>query len=386
MRAVLKLFAVLVVILVAGWLGLWWYAQGRLESALTDGFTQAAANPTVKLSYDSLVRGTSPLRALVTVTNLRLSIQPTPDDAPVTVNVPSYGLEIDLLDPLVLHVNLPAAINVSAPKGDASLTFGSTSILSHLDQNALFNSAIYPIRSTEFAFTDVAVLASSGSLQVLHIDRFGGNASLDGGGLAEHIAIENIALSPLLTRIASIPFDGKITHFALDLTGAPASIVSLREWAQKLNAIPQSDKAARDKFAMTGLHDWAAAGGAGSLHINLVVGPSTLDASANGKFDANVQPAGTATVTANHLDAFSAAITAAYPQAQDSINLANAQLSQYLTTTPADGQVLTMHVAFAAKTGVTVNGTQVAPLPPIDWQTLENPPPPAGDSSTPPGR
>jgi len=111
------------------------------------------------------------------------------------------------------------------------------------------------------------------------------------------------------------------------------------------------------------------------------VGPSTLSADAAVQFDANVQPSGTADLTADHLDAFSAAVTAAYPQVQDNVNQIEAQLSPYLSTTDDGGQVLTIHLIYGSG-AVSINGQKVSDMPPIDWDMLENPPAQAaGDGS-----
>jgi hypothetical protein len=112
------------------------------------------------------------------------------------------------------------------------------------------------------------------------------------------------------------------------------------------------------------------------MGLTLAVGPSTASTDANIKFDANLQPEGAADLTANHLDAFASAITNAYPQAADSIAQAEAQLTPYITTDPTTGQTLTIHATYGTGS-VSVNGTKVAPLPPLDWTTLENPPPAA---------
>jgi hypothetical protein len=100
------------------------------------------------------------------------------------------------------------------------------------------------------------------------------------------------------------------------------------------------------------------------------------------KFDANVQPSGTADLTADHLDEFTGAITNAYPQVQDTISQAEAQLSPYLSTTGTGGQTLGMNVTYGPP-GVTINGQKVADMPPVNWDALENPPPaPAPDDGS----
>ena len=122
-------------------------------------------------------------------------------------------------------------------------------------------------------------------------------------------------------------------------------------------------------------------GGKADGRLNLAVGPSTLNAGGDVSFDANAQPQGKADLTADHLDAFSAAITNAYPDAQNAVNEAQARLSPYLSSTDTGGQTLTMHVVYGIG-AVNINGQKVSDMPPLNWDILENPPAQApGDGS-----
>jgi hypothetical protein len=192
-----------------------------------------------------------------------------------------------------------------------------------------------------------------------------------------------MALSPLMTRIASIPFDGRVgqLNFTLNLSGpVPPAVFSLPDEMRTTQYDPQ----AQQKIIIPIIHQWAAGGGTGSFATTLAIGPSTANAGATIRFDANLQPNGTASLTASHLDEFTAAITSAYPQVQDTISQAEAQLTPYLTTTATGGQTLGMNATYGPP-GVTINGTKVADMPPVNWDALENPPaapPPApGDGS-----
>jgi hypothetical protein len=176
-----------------------------------------------------------------------------------------------------------------------------------------------------------------------------------------------------MTRVLSIPFGGKITHLGLTLNVSGPLPANLSGLADQIRAAAQ-DPVAEQKVFMPVVHDWATQGGNGNFSLTTIIGPSTLTAGAAVKFDADVQPEGTADITANHLDQFTGAITNAYPDAQSDIAQAEAQLSQYLTTTSDGGQTLTMHVVYGSG-AVNVNGEKVGPLPPVDWNTLENPPP-----------
>jgi hypothetical protein len=384
MRLLGKLLAILVVVFIVAWLGLWWYAQGRMESGVTGWIAQASNNPNVKFTYDSLARGTSPLAATVTVTNLRATIQVPNDDTPAVITLPSFTLRIAAANPTIVHVDYPGQINITASKGDASITFGSIGVQEHIDPAAFFNPAVPPFRSADAQASNINLLASSGSLQVLHIDSVTVHAAINHTAGPSQTAIaltenfQGLALSSLLTKIASVPFDGKINQFGITFNASGPLPPNWQTLATQINALPIDDQQDRAKIVLTALHGWAAAGGSGNFSLSLGLGPSTLNADAAVKFDANVQPSGTANLTANHLDAFSAAIVNAYPSTEDSVNQAQAQLSPYLSTTNDGGQVLNLHVTYG-NGAVNLNGQQVSPMPPLDWNALENltPPPPA---------
>src|SRR5271168_5384863 len=105
MRTVVKLVLAVVVVLVAAWLGLWWYAEGRMQAGITNWAEQMAANGNgdVKVSYSSMTRGTSPFAATVTLANLQVTAQTSPVQAPFSVTLPSFALRIDAANPLLLH-------------------------------------------------------------------------------------------------------------------------------------------------------------------------------------------------------------------------------------------------------------------------------------------
>jgi hypothetical protein len=252
----------------------------------------------------------------------------------------------------------------------------------------LFNKSAYPFRGGDFAATNMDILASEGSLLVLHIDSITGHEDLSLGAGANDTALSSttsftgIALSPLLTKVAQIPFDGKVQNLSMGvkLSGpVPDDIAGL---AAQIRAA--GSPAAQYKLVIPVVHKWASQGGSGALNLGLAIGPSTAKADLAVKFDANAQPSGTGDLSADHLDAFTAAITNAYPQMQGAISQAEAQLTPYLTTTATGGQALGMALAYG-KPGITINGQKVADMPPVDWATLENPPPPApatpGDGS-----
>ncbi len=107
------------------------------------------------------------------------------------------------------------------------------------------------------------------------------------------------------------------------------------------------------------VHDWAAHGGSGAGNIDLAIGPSTLHAAGDVAFDAKVQPQGHASLNADHLDAFTGAIIASYPQVQDTVSAMEARLSPYLSSTPHGGQTLSFKATYG-NGAVMVNGRKSA--------------------------
>jgi hypothetical protein len=390
MRGVVKFVLTLIVVVVIAWLGLWWYAQGRLQAGF-QSWAEQQANHGITVAYGSVARGTSPLEARLTVTNLTITLPPAQDGAQGVISLPSLVLRIEAASPTVVHLDPPNKISLNAG-ANAQFVMNSSSIESteYLDPNALFNKTIYPFRGGDFTATGIDFLASSGSLLVLHIDGFTGHAdiNLNAGSstpaVDETLTLNGIALSPLVTKIASIPFDGKISQLGLSfsLSGpVPPQIYTILDQIRAA----QHDPVAQQKLVMPIVHQWASQGGNGSISLNLTVGPSTASSDAAIKFDANLQPEGTANLTADHLVEFTAAITAAYPQVQDTISAAEAQLTPYIATTPQTGQTLTIHATYGAG-AVNINGTKITDLPPVNWTTLENPPPAAAPATSPPGQ
>ena len=388
MRAVLKLSLSFIVIIAAIWLGLWWYAQGRIASGFQAWAETQAVNG-LKVSYSSLQAGTSPLAAVVTINNLVLTLPPAPNGETGTITLPTLALRISAANPTVFHTDLPSKIAVTIDNNiDASINTGSITMSETLDPNALFSKTAYPFRSGDLAASDIDILASQGSLLVMHIDRMTGhsdlnlNADANGAAASGTTTFDGIALSPILTRLASIPFDGKITHLSIGVSLSGPVPPNLMDLVNQMRAA-QADPAAEQKLLIPLVHQWAAAGGNGNMNLALTIGPAAAAADAAIKFDANLQPEGTANLTAIHLDTFTSGIINAYPQLQPSVSAAQALLSPYLTTSPADGQTLAMHATYGAGV-VNLNGNKIADMPPIDWNALENPAAAAAPTGTSP--
>jgi hypothetical protein len=388
MRAVIKPLVAIVLVVVVAWLGLWWYAQRQLQEGFTAWANGLSSSGDVQVSYGSIEHSGSPLVAMLTVNNLRVAVQPSPTATPLVITLPAFAMQIDAAAPLLLHLDLPNHINISAGHGDFVLTFGSIAQTEQLDLSALLHREPAPFSAVDTRAQNINLLASSGSLMVLHADSYQAHSTFNrhaGAGqsaFASNGALTNIAASPLLTRIASIPFDGRIAYLGwkLNINGPePADWATL---AARYRAVPANDADGRMRVMTRALHDWAAHGGSGAGSIDLAIGPSTLQAAGDVAFDAKVQPQGRASLIADHLDAFTAAILASYPQLQDTVRAMEARLSPYLSSTPHGGQTLTLKATYG-NGAVMVNGKKVGNLPPIDWSQLETPPPPQapGDGS-----
>ena len=388
MRVIIKPLLAVVVVVVIAWLGLWWYAQRQMQAGFIDWANGLAAGGNVQVSYDSIEHSGSPLAAMVTVNNLRLVVQPDPAAAPLAIVLPAFALEIDAAAPLLLHFDLPNRINISAARGDFVLTFGSIAQTERLDLSALLHQEPGPFSSMDTQAQNIDLLASSGSLMVLHADSYRAHSTFNRHGAAGQSvfatsgAVDNIAVSPLLTRLASIPFGGRVAHLGwnLNLNGPiPKGWPAL---AARYEAVPEDNLDGRLRVVAQAVHDWAAQGGSGNAGIDLTIGPSTLQASGDVSFDAKVQPQGHASLVADHLDAFTAAVVTSYPQVQDTVSAMEARLSPYLSSTPHGGQTLTFKATYG-NGAVTVNGQKVGSLPPLDWSQWETAPPPQapGDGS-----
>ncbi len=390
MRFIGRVVGMAVLVGVAVWLGLWWWAESQMRDGFAKWTAQLHEQNGITVSYARMSRGFSPLAASVTLSNMRVVIQPDPNQPPVSLTLPSFGMEIDAARPRVLRYSLPGQISIDTPRADVAVTFGSIALTQQIDLDALADKAIDPFKASDFSASNINLLASGGSLLLLHIDSISSHATINRAAGASGTALnwsedlKNIALSPLLTRLGSVPFGGSITELAVGLNVSGPLPADWEALARQANAAPAGGMAARGKAVLQAAQGWAAQGGNASASLKLVAGPSTLNASGNVKFDNAAQPSGSADVSADHLDAFSAAILNAYPQMQGMISKIQAQLSPYLSSSAAGGQTLGMHVVYGGG-ALSINGEKISDLAPIDWNALENPPAPTpqapGDGS-----
>lgn len=394
MRSMTRLAAAVVLILAVAWGGLWWYAQERLQTGINGWIAQTTSDGAVQITYDRVIRGHSPLAAEVTLVNPRWSMQAANVSGPVTISAPSFALRIDVTNPLVVHVEMAHQVLVGTPWGATSITYDNLDIAEQLNPQALFNTSILPYRGFTTTGSNINVLAGNGIVPVLRIGSFAehGTVNPQAGAkdtaYAADVTLQNITSPtlPVLMALAgkgtTVPFDNTIKEIGIAVTlSGPVPADWQKQIAAYRAAALGPDK---NKILVQSLHNWALQGGTATARLTLAVGPSTLNANGNLAFDTNAQPNGTADINADHLDAFTAALTSAVPQLQEDIGSAEAVLSPYLSTTTTGGQVLTAHVAYG-KSGVLVNGEKKADMPPLDWNALANPPPPApqapGDGS-----
>ncbi len=375
MRGFIKGLAGLVILVVLIWLGVWLYAEMRLKQLVSAEIGRVNASGTAQISYDKLTTSHSPLVASVTLANPSWSSQPGGAAPPVTVSAASIGAHIDLTAPLLLHVDMPLSVAVTTAKASGALTFAMADVTETLSPALWLGHTDNPVTGGDARFAGINLLASNGSLQVAQIGTLTLHQAVDakaGPGqtaLALDEEMNDFRLSPIIARLINLPFGGRISHLAIS-----ASLSGPLDWqsiAKQAAAIPPGD--ARHKFMLQTIHQWALAGGSGQGKVSLTLGPSQLVADGSVAFDKAAQPSGTADLNADHLDQFTAGLTASYPGLQDWVSQFEARFSPYLSTTQDGGQVLAMHTVYG-KTGILVNGQKTGDLPPLDWDKLINPP------------
>ncbi|MGE4481040.1 DUF2125 domain-containing protein [Acidocella sp.] len=376
MRGFLKGLGGLVILAALLWLGLWLYADMRLKQLVTARIDAVNQSGEAQIAYDKIATSRSPLMASVTLTNPRWTARPDPSTPPITISAASIGAHIDLAHPLTLHVDMPLSIGVTSSAASGAVTFAMAEMTETLSPAVWLGHAATPITGGEARFAGIDLLASHGSLAVAQIGALSLNETLNAKANTSQTALSfdanlhDLRLSPILTKLANLPFGGRVAHLGLS-----ARLSGPLDWqgiAQREATLGDEDQ--RHQFMLETLHRWALAGGRGEGKISLTLGPSVFNADGTVAFDKNAQPSGESSLTADHLDQFTAALTASYPDAQDWVSKIEAELSPYLSTTQDGGQVLTMNTSYG-KQGIVVNGKKTGDLPPLDWDKLINPPP-----------
>ena len=376
MRGFIKGLAGLVVLVVLAWLGVWLYAEMRLKQLVAAEINRANASGTVQISYSKLTTSSSPLVASVALENPSWTSRPDASAPAVSARAASIGMHIDLFAPLLLRVDMPQSVAITTPEASGALTFAVADVTENLSPSLWAGNMDNPVTGGDARFAGINLLVSNGSLQVAQIDSLVLHEALNATAGPSQTAISfdgkmnHFQLSPIIARLINLPFNGQIAYLALSMRlSGPLNWQSI---AKQVAALPPGD--ARAQFMLQSLHQWALAGGNGQGTLTLAVGPSQLNASGSVTFDNAAQPSGTGDLTVNHLDQLTSALTNAYPTLQGSVSQFEARFSPYLTTTQADGQVLTVSTAYG-KNGVTINGQKTGEMPPLDWNNLLNPPP-----------
>lgn len=392
MRGILKGLAGLIILLAILWLGGWFLAEMRLKQLVTARIDKINQTGLEHISYDSLVLGRSPLTASIKLINPLVSVKDTlnadggaaPDASADTGTTPlfnisaaSFGAHIDLLAPLLLHLDVPTTINIISQKASGVLTFNAVSASETLSPGVWMGDVSNPVTGGKAEFSGINLLASSGSLQVAQIGRLSVHETLDtkagtnGTAVSLEEELDDLQLSPIIAKLINLPFGGQLKHLAL--TVKLSGPFNWQDFAAQ-NAAQQDEAKAR-KFQMETLHQWALAGGHAEATLNAQLGPSQFAADGKVAFDSTAQPSGDGNLTADQLDQLTAALTGAYPWMQDWVNEIQARMSPYLSTSEQTGQQLSLHSKFG-KDGIFLNGQRTGDMPPLDWDKLINPPPP----------
>ncbi|WP_298223681.1 DUF2125 domain-containing protein [Acidocella sp.] len=375
MRSFIKGLVGLVILVALVWLGLWLYANMRLKQLVTAEINHVNASGTAHISYHNITTSHSPILASVTVSQPRWTSQPDPSVPAVTASAVSLGAHVSLLHPLTLHMDMPLTITISSSEASGALTFEAADITETLSPSIWLGNSTNPVSSGNAHFEGVNLLASNGSLEVAKIGALTLHESLNAKAGPSQTALDlqedmhHFSLSPILTRLLNLPFDGKIEH--ISLSGQLSGPLDWRSIAEQEANFQDQDQ--RDKFMLKTLHQWAMAGGSGHGSLSLKLGPSRFKADGKIAFDKAGQPSGKMDLTADHLDQFTNALTGSYPGLQGWVSQIEARLSPYLSTTSDGGQVLTMHTVYG-KNGIVVNGQKTSSPPSLDWNMLLNPP------------
>lgn len=375
MRSFFRFLLVLVLVLAIAWLGLWWYAEGRINT----GFHQEEANLRAQgwtISHGPTARSTSPLVARYTVTNLRLT-PPQSAGPAVSITVPQASFSVHAGNPATLVIDLPTRWIASLASGPSfTLRFDRIGGRLGFDPGAALTGGTDPVRSWRMAASGIRIDSENTNFTLASVDSVSTDvvrdpaAGADGTALSVREHVRGFALSPIFVTLGNLPFDGKFHAFdlALDLSG-PA--IGQPNGPVTPNLAPFSGNAAAvltqswDELAPI-LHPWAKAGGHGRYRLHLAVGP--LDAKAQGTFgfDSALQPQAKADLTADGISAFLGDLGNDYPALLDPVSHLTAQLSPYLVKGPKGGQRLSVKLALKGGT-VSANGQSVGTVPKLVW-------------------
>lgn len=368
MRSVISGIVGVIILLVIAWLGFWFYAEMRVKQIVTAKIEQLNSTGNEKIIYAKLVTGNSPLTASVTLVQPNISVQLNPTIPAVNISATRIGAHVDLLNPLTLVLDIPLSISMNYNGVSEVLTFKSAQATEALSPSVWLGNATNPILGGESDFSGINLLTSNGSLQVVQIGRLSTHTTTNAQAnnsqtaLAFTCDIQNVQISPILTRLFNIPFNGAIGQLSTSLT-----LSGPLNWEQLSNLSTASEtEDQRTKALLQAMHGWAQADGHAQGSLNLQLGPSLMQTNFTLGFDQQTQPKGTMNIFANHLGQFFNEVASAYPGTQDWINQIVTVLGPYLSNTAQDGQTLNLNTLYGHN-GVFINGQKMADMPKLNW-------------------
>lgn len=371
MWRVIKWLAGAIIVIILAWLGIWFYAEMRLQQVVEAKLNQINASGVQRVVYDQLITSRSPLVAGLTLVNPELKITFDPSEPPIVASTARISANINLLHPLTLHINLSPRIMINNASTNGVLTFAKTYITETLNPAVWQGNTKNPITSGLASFTGITLLASDGSLEVAQIDKLTLHETLNAKANKDHTAlaltqnIQNFRLSPLLVKLFDLPFSGQINSLSASLV--LSGPLDWQQIAKQEADIQNGDQ--RVQFLQQHLYQWALAGGHARGSLDMWVGPSWLRSNFTLGFDKQIQPEGKAEIFVNYLDQFTNALITAYPGLQTWNSQVQAALSPYISSTPQDGKVLRLHIHYGQQS-VFVNDQKTGTIPVINWQTL----------------
>jgi hypothetical protein len=382
MRA-LRFIIPLLLVLVLIWIGVWWYAQSQLvgsfqreEAKLREaGWT---------ITHGPITRGSSPLAASATVSNLQLTLPGAPG-VRLIIDVPSLNERIDATAPFTVAVNLSHHLTIHSPTGtqiaiDADLIeyhfhLSDSDFLPNakhvlLGGNARINNLRASVANSNFPIITIGAIRARTRL----------NPDADATETAVHLneSFSNIAVSPMFVTLIHLPFNGEIEKYtiAMTISGPDLKSILTRSNAGPVAANPDPSAAIDHQLTTIGalLRPWASHHGHGTLAVGLIIGPLHTKLNTAFRFDQALQPEGTGTVTATGLTRFMAAIAASQPRFANGLAAATAATAPYMVK-GADGHQK-LNIALALKNrSLSLNGKPITTFPVINW--------PAAASATP---
>lgn len=365
-----------IILVVLAWLGIWFYAEMHLKQlaeARISQFNKVGGN---QVLYKKLITSDSPFVISIALVNPQLKIIRPSSNMPLFASAARIGMHIAPLHPLTLHVDWPLIVNVrdmSHPNDLIVFSSATASMVETLNPSVWFGNYTNPVSAVNTKFTNINLLASNGSLQIAWIDSFSSHTTFNNAAntsqnaLSLQYNIRNLRVSPVLTKLFSLPFNGEIKQISTSLM--ISGPLNIDQMVTEQSRITNEDE--YKQFLLQTTHDWAKAGGHTQGSLTLDLGPSLIDANFAAAFDQQIQPKGTMNVTVSNLNELADSLNAAYPTFKDYISQAEAMLAPYMFNTE-NGPILKINAAFG-QPGIFVNGKQDAAMPTLDWNSLLNP-------------